>query len=158
MKTPTIKQAAEFCGSNEPTLHNWKKSGTINGIKVHLPYGKHNLFLGAMLSTYLFSIDYQNKEEAEFESNFERLTECYNKLQECCKPELIEPLKDFIKAVEKFEGYFKINNKEQKKESTTKYCYQCYDCNYEWKSDSNEDYKCPMCGSENIDYLGKKIN
>jgi hypothetical protein len=107
MKTPTIKQAAGFCGSNEPTLHAWKKSKKVNGVNVHLPYGKHNLFLGAMLATYLFSYDYQKKEEAGLESNFERLTECYSKLQKCCKPELIEPLKDFIEAVEKFRGYLR---------------------------------------------------
>ena len=30
--------------------------------------------------------------------------------------------------------------------------YICYDCNYKWNS-KGDDYRCPICGNENIDIL-----
>jgi len=31
--------------------------------------------------------------------------------------------------------------------------YVCYECNYEWCSNNDNENLCPRCGSENIDYF-----
>lgn len=54
-------------------------------------------------------------------------------------------IKDILRNIEELE------NKQKARHS-----FICYDCSREWISDTTDDTKCSMCGSENIDYLGDK--
>ena len=103
MKLPNLDTTAEFNGVSKSTLIRWKTYETVDGVKFLPPFGKHNLYKGARLATYLFSHDFQNEEEMEWENNFKKIKEAVEELKEIVKEEKLLPLLDFIKAVEKIE-------------------------------------------------------
>jgi len=104
MKLPNLDTTAEFNCVSKSTLIRWKTPQETEGVKFHPPFGKHNLYKGARLATYLFSHDFQNKEKMEWENNFEKIKEAVEELKEIVKEEKLSPLVDFIKAVEKIDS------------------------------------------------------
>ena len=56
-KKVTDLQTAKFVGVTAQALRNWKKPQTTpDRIKYYLPTGKHNLYRGARLVTYLLDL------------------------------------------------------------------------------------------------------
>lgn len=113
MKLPNLDTTAEFNGVSKSTLIRWKTPETIEGVKFHRPFGKHNLYKGARLAAYLFSHDLQNEEEMEWENNFEKIKETVDELKEIVKEKKLSPLLNFIKAVEKIEFELVKENKNE---------------------------------------------
>ena len=55
MKKILIKNIAKFCGVTPAALQKWKRPLTAeDGVKYLPPTGKHNLFYGCRIITYLF--------------------------------------------------------------------------------------------------------
>lgn len=87
MKNITDKQASTFVGVTDRALRLWKAPKVLeNGTKFYPATGKHNLYQGAKLITYL--LDYKDTEEVNFNkleilsSNVEEL---FNILEIACK-------------------------------------------------------------------------
>ncbi|QDD68202.1 hypothetical protein [Caminibacter pacificus] len=98
----SLKKTADFVGITERTLYIWKTPKNINGVKYHSSFGKHNLYLGARIASYLFL-----NEKDEQENNFEALKNALEELKNCIKEEKIKPLEEFINAVEVFKNELK---------------------------------------------------
>ena len=70
----TDKEIADFVGVAKRTLGNWKKGQNVGDIIFYPPVGKHNLYKGAKLATYLLSYPTFKNEDGEEESeNFNEI-------------------------------------------------------------------------------------
>jgi hypothetical protein len=88
LKELTDLKIAEFTGVTNRTLQNWKKPQEVSGAKYYPPTGRHNLYIGAKLSTYLAYKE--NEEEVESNNNLENMllsVEKAKKLVEVIKTE-----------------------------------------------------------------------
>jgi len=90
MKKISMKKTADFIGSTERILYEWKKQNK-----------KKSLYLGARIATYLLQ-----KNEVEYK----RLKEAIEELKGCCiKEEKLQPFIDFINAIEQFKDELREN-------------------------------------------------
>jgi hypothetical protein len=85
MKKITIKQTADFIGSTERILYEWKKKNI-------------NRYLSARIGSYLLD----NREE-----ELKKLKLALDELKSCCNNEKLQPFENFLKAVEKFKKEIK---------------------------------------------------
>jgi len=70
----TDKEIAKFNGVTDATLRNWKKPKQEGDVKFFPPYGKHNLYRGAKLATYLLKYEKEdNKENDVFDNQINNL-------------------------------------------------------------------------------------
>ena len=99
----TDLKIANFVGVTNKSLQNWKKPITeINGTKFYPPTGRHNLYIGARLSTYLLSSN-----DEELNNNLDNLVLSVNKLEdlinlvekECKNSKYIKDLKEEISYI-----------------------------------------------------------
>ena len=108
-KELTDLKIADFVNVTNRTLQNWKRPKEKNGVKYYTPTGKHNLYIGARLVTYLL---YNNTETSnnleELISNVNKLKELINSLEKECNSKYIKDLKEEISLIED-----KIKNIEQ---------------------------------------------
>ncbi len=92
----TDLEIAEFCGVTDATLRNWKKTKEEGGIKFYPPYGRHNLYKGAKIATFLLKYA-DNDEESEHYNNLELLASNAEALADYLKmlqkPDLEENIK-----------------------------------------------------------------
>ena len=80
LKEITDKKIMEFTDTSDRTLRNWKKPTQIIGdTKIYAPVGKHNLYKGAKLATYL--LDYKQYLDTDEEDNPIEVSEPLNNLE-----------------------------------------------------------------------------
>ena len=85
----TDKQVAEFVGVEDRTLRNWKKPQITDGAKFYPPTGRHNLYKGARIATYLLDYPTYTDEDGEKVSEWSnRLDDLVSSSQELS--ELVE--------------------------------------------------------------------
>lgn len=94
-------KVAEFTGVTNRTLQNWKKPKNIEGVKIFSTYGKHNLYRGAKLATYLLALKKNEEETIEEENNLTLMSESIEKIIKIidilrleCKSKYLEDLKE----------------------------------------------------------------
>ncbi len=76
----TDKEVAEFVGVEDRTLRNWKKpQKVVDGAAVYLPHGRHNLYRGAKMATYL--LDYPEDGDG-YSEPYNRLDMLQERLQQ----------------------------------------------------------------------------
>jgi len=68
-----LEKVARFNGIKEEELNSWKQPIQEGNIKFYPPYGKHNLYKGAMLSYYLLSYDEWLEDDEEVSEHFNNL-------------------------------------------------------------------------------------
>jgi len=95
-KKITDLQIAEFVGVTDATLRNWKRPLEEDGLKYYPPTGKHNLYKGAKIATYLLKYT-DNGEEAEHYNNLEILKSNTEALEDYLKMLNREDLEENIK-------------------------------------------------------------
>ena len=83
-KIVTDKQVCKFVGVSDQTLINWKKSQIVDGAKFYPPTGRHNLYKGARIATYLLDYptytDEDGEEVSEMNNRLEVLVESADEL------------------------------------------------------------------------------
>jgi hypothetical protein len=98
----TDLKAAKFVGTTDRTLLNWKKPKVLeNGTKFYPAKGKHNLYRGARIITYLLDYDEVNINNLEVLKN--NTDELYNLIKYTCKDnenkEQLENIAATIKSI-----------------------------------------------------------
>ncbi len=84
-KIVTDKQICKFTGVSDQTLINWKRPRILpNGTKFYPPTGRHNLYKGARIATYLLDYptykDEDGEEVSEMNNRLEILVESADEL------------------------------------------------------------------------------
>ena len=104
LKELTDLKVAEFCGVTNRTLQYWKKPQEINGVKFHPPIGKHNLYIGARLATYLLMSKELEDGTEEINNNLENMLLSIEKAEKLinvikteCKSKYLQDLEEEIK-------------------------------------------------------------
>jgi len=112
IKELTDLKIASFVGVTNRTLQNWKKPTKIIGdIKIYAPAGKHNLYKGAKLATYL--LDYkqylgtdEDIEVSEPSNNLEKMLQSINTISNLieivennCNNKYIKDLKEEVEEL-----------------------------------------------------------
>jgi len=115
LKELTDLKVAKFVGVTNRTLQNWKRPPKNNAF---LPFGKHNLYKGARLATYLLMYKEGEEETEEIYNNLENMLLSADKIEKLvelisinCKSKYLEDLKkeaSFLK--EKLEGLQKLTD------------------------------------------------
>jgi hypothetical protein len=116
LKKLTDLKVAKFNGITSRTLQNWKKPLKVGNVKYHLYAGKHNLYIGAKLVTYLLAYKENENETEEQNNNLENLLLSVEKVEKLveiikteCKSKYLEDLAEEIKFLkEKLEDLEKI--------------------------------------------------
>ena len=98
----TDLKVADFTGVTTRTLQNWKKPKEENGIRYYPPVGKHNLYIGARLATYLLHNDTDTKPNNNLEDlvlSVSKLKDLANLVEKECNSKYIKDLKEEINFI-----------------------------------------------------------
>ncbi|GAX87364.1 hypothetical protein LNAT_P0659 [Lebetimonas natsushimae] len=116
LKEITDTKIANFVDVTTRTLQNWKKPQEVSRVKFYPPTGKHNLYIGAKLTTYLLAYK-ENEETEELNNNLEDMLLSIEKAEKLveiikaeCKSKYLDDLTNEIKFLkEKVEDLDKIS-------------------------------------------------
>ncbi len=103
-KNITDTKIADFTKTDIETLKSWKNSGN----NVFMPEGKHNLYKGARIATYLLAFEENTEETSEEHNNLtlilksiKRMEELAEIIKDNCKSKFFEELQkeiEFLKG------------------------------------------------------------